>query len=143
MLFLEQFDHLLGEMCTDQDLLRLDITTGKPLEKVQQLIFGQGERAARIDNLHPHLHQLILTDCVVLHEALDADIHVEVNTRVRVSIVYAKGENDSVHDIIKLVLFNVRVFEEAGQSYVILGFQITEKFLNLVHFLLDLFNLIL
>ena len=79
----------------------------------------------------------------MLHEALDADIHVEVNTRVRVSIVYAKGENDSVHDIIKLVLFNVRVFEEAGQSYVILGFQITEKFLNLVHFLLDLFNLIL
>jgi len=123
-------------MDAHKNLLSLDFATSEPFEQIAQINLSQSVPRAWIDDLEPRLDHLIPANQVVLHEAFDAHIHVEVNPRVCVPTIDTKGLHDSIHDIIELILFNVRELQEAVKSDLVLHLELTEQICHLVHLLL-------
>jgi len=104
---LEQSDHVLGEVHTDQNFVGLNLASGEALEKVEQLSFLNALAGAGIENFNPDFYQLVRPEIVEDQEDLEAHIHHEVDPRVGVSVVEAKGEQDAIHNVVKPVLLNV------------------------------------
>ena len=109
-LLLKQLNHVLRKSGADENSFREHFSSGEALKEIFKLSFGKEFKWERVQDPEPNAFELLVCQCVVLQEASNFDIKVEVDSGVLVFIVDTKGADYPTKYVFKLITTEIWEF---------------------------------
>ena len=118
--FLKQLNHVLRESGADKNPFCEHFSSREAFKEIFKLSFGKEFERERVQDPEPNAFELLVCQRVMLQEASNFDIKVEVDSCVLIFIVDTKGADYPTKYVFKLITAEIREFQETIEGDLVL-----------------------